>query len=459
MPAAPVVYRGLSWKFNRILLRRGIPKPVQPILGKRMFRVVMPQRDMEAAFVASCPIWDEWGRQIDAAKDASNDHLKAEVIRLRTRYQTYTDKELDDAGREFFDSIIVFLFQTFGGVTATVQRLALADAKGDTETALKALPAPAGALQLYHQISGQVVIQTPFLEHVDKWAASGELRGQHLQTSVAEVKAFAKAHKGCTLQSITQDMVQLWVRELLKPTDGRRPNLPATVAHKLNSLRQYWGWMQGGGLVDKTRKQFSEIKVKDLRSEVEIAEAERQRFTLPELRRILAASMDDPPLFTAIKLAYYTGARRNGVCSLTVNSVTTDEETGIRHFTISEKTRAGTRRKVPVHPAIVEWVDDLIANAKDGYLIHDCEIDVHGYRGNDIGERFSNLRDCLGFDSQRYTYHCIRKTFSHQLGKVGVIEQIINDIAGWETQRMQRHYAGEAELTTKLDALGKLPPL
>jgi Phage integrase family len=101
----------------------------------------------------------------------------------------------------------------------------------------------------------------------------------------------------------------------------------------------------------------------------------------------------------------------------------------------------------------------VIANAKDGYLIHNCEIDAYGYRGENIGERFSELRERLGFDDKRYTYHCIRKTFAHQLGKAGVIEQIINDIAGWKTKRMQRHYAGEAELTTKLEAMEKLPPL
>jgi integrase len=375
-------------------------------------------------------------------------------VRLRTEYERYADKELDAAGQALFVSFVDFLFQRFGGMTAAAQRLALADAKGDV---LRALPASA---QIAHdQIAGLVAVQTPFLAHVDAWAASGELRGQHLQTSLAEVKAFAKAHPRCTLQSIDQAAVQLWVRELLKPSDGRRPNLPATVAHKLNSLRQYWGWMQDGGLVDRTRKPFSEIKVKDLRSEVKIAETERQRFTLPEMRRLLAACADDPQLSTAITLAYYTGARRNGVCSLKVDGVHTDEESGIRHFLISEKTRAGTRRKVPVHPAITAWVDDLVANAKDGYLIHDCEIDTHGYRGGDIGERFGKLRDCLGFDGKRYTYHCIRKTFAHQLGKAGVMEQIINDIAGWETGRMQRHYAGEAELPTKLEAMQKLPPL
>jgi integrase len=443
MPAAPTKFPGLSRKGNRIVLRRGIPKPLQPILGRQMFRTVMPQRDMDAAYVASRPIWAEWGRQIDAAKSASHDHLQAEILRLRALYETHADKELDAAGQ---------------ALSAAAQRLALADAKGDVRQALQALPAPTQAALVHDQIAGLVAVQTPFLAHVDAWAASGELRGQHLQTSVNEVKAFAKAHKGCTLQSVNQDMVQLWVRKLLKPSDGRRPNLPATVAHKLNSLRQYWGWMQDGGLVDRPRKPFNEVKVKDQRSEVEIAETERQRFTLPELRRLLAASADDRQLSTAIKLAYYTGARRNGVCSLAASSVQTDEESGIRHFMFSEKTRAGTRRKVPVHPAITEWVDELIANAKDGYLI-DCEIDTHGYRGDDIGERFSALRLRLGFDAARYHYHCIRKTFSHELSKAGVMEQVINDIAGWETQRMQRHYAGEAELTTKLEAIRKLPPL
>jgi len=78
----------------------------------------------------------EWRRQIDAAKSASRDHLEAEVHRLRTLYEGYAGKPLDAAGQALFDDILDFLFRQFGGATAAAQRLALADAKGDTVEAL-----------------------------------------------------------------------------------------------------------------------------------------------------------------------------------------------------------------------------------------------------------------------------------------------------------------------------------
>jgi hypothetical protein len=56
MPAAPTKYPYLSWKFNKIALRFPIPKAVWPILGRKMFRPVMPQTDMAAAHHASLPI-------------------------------------------------------------------------------------------------------------------------------------------------------------------------------------------------------------------------------------------------------------------------------------------------------------------------------------------------------------------------------------------------------------------
>ena len=66
-------------------------------------------------------------------------------------------------------------------------------------------------------------------------------------------------------------------------------------------------------------------------------------------------------------IAAYSGIRRNGICSLKAASVVTDNETGIRYFQVAEKTRAG-RRKVPVHSAIANLVDDLITHAEKMHI-------------------------------------------------------------------------------------------
>src|SRR5208337_705055 len=63
-------------------------------------------------------------------------------------------------------------------------------------------------------------------------------------------------------------------------------------------------------------------------------------------------------LANAIKLAAYTGARREGICTLKVSSLLTDPDTKIRFLHLSEKTRAG-KRDVPVHSAIAGLIDEL----------------------------------------------------------------------------------------------------
>jgi hypothetical protein len=57
MPAAPATFPGLSWKYNRIVLRRGIPKPLQGILGRKMFRTVMPQSGAVRLTRHRLPAW------------------------------------------------------------------------------------------------------------------------------------------------------------------------------------------------------------------------------------------------------------------------------------------------------------------------------------------------------------------------------------------------------------------
>jgi hypothetical protein len=131
MPAAPAAFPYLSWKHRKIVLRLPIAKPVQPILGRKMFRQVMAQATMPEAHAASLPIIADWQRQIDAAKTASRDHLQAEIMRLRALYEGYAGKPLDAAEQALFDDILDFLFQTCGGAHATAQRLALANARGD----------------------------------------------------------------------------------------------------------------------------------------------------------------------------------------------------------------------------------------------------------------------------------------------------------------------------------------
>ena len=122
MPAAPTVFPYLSWKFNKIVLRLPIPKPVQPILGKPMFRLVMAQTTMPQAHAASLPIIAEWRQQIAEAQSASNDHRQAEVLRVRKAFEAWDGRALTAADIDLLDRFIdsVHYSLSFGcGITVS----------------------------------------------------------------------------------------------------------------------------------------------------------------------------------------------------------------------------------------------------------------------------------------------------------------------------------------------------
>ena len=142
-----------------------------------------------------------------------------------------------------------------------------------------------------------------------------------------------------------------------------------------------------------------------------------------------AEAKGDPMLAAAIRIAAYSGMRREGICTLRVSSIRRDPDTGIEFLHVSEKTAAGVR-DVPIHPAI----RGLLANLRkrpdrDGFLIHSSGANKYAKRGDAIGKRFTRLKTELGFD-RRFTFHSIRHTVTHLLETAECPEGVAQDIVG-----------------------------
>jgi hypothetical protein len=251
MPAAPACFPYLSRKYRKIVLRYPIPKTAQPILGKKMFRLVMPQADMAAAHAASVPIVAAWKQRIEDALTANTDRHQAEVLRFRTAFERYDGKRLGGAGLELFGRFVDFIVD--GGIVANI------------ETALQTNPTPVQVRQDWPVVPGQVQPATAFLHHLETFKTKTHLKGKHLDSCIREVEAFAKAHPKLTLESVTGGIVQTWIDRMMRPDSGDGV-LPGTVAHYLASLRAYWGWMQEHELVPQDLFPFSKRKIKDGRA-------------------------------------------------------------------------------------------------------------------------------------------------------------------------------------------------
>jgi len=148
--------------------------------------------------------------------------------------------------------------------------------------------------------------------------------------------------------------------------------------------------------------------VRDKRSKVERKLEQRLRFEPEEIVKLIAACADDAALGAMIRLAAFTGARREGLASLRVESVVKVQ--GIDCFKLAEKTGAGVRT-VPIHPAIQPLVKQLIEISTDGFLIP-SEADKYGHRGDRLGKQFTKLKSSLGF-GENHTFHSIRHTVVH----------------------------------------------
>jgi len=281
---------------------------------------------------------------------------------------------------------------------------------------LKSSSARIGA-QITDSVSGP---DAAFLAHFEDWQSKTHLKEKTLDQAVSDIKQFATA-VAQPLQALTGAHVQAWIEDLLNEVGA------ATVRRKVSALKSYWGWMQAHEYVSQDRDPFIGRQIRDRRTKVEQALDKRQRFEPEEVVRLIGASADDQPLSALIRLAAFTGGRREGLASLKTNSVVQVE--GIQSLRLQEKSEAGIR-DVPIHPEIAGLINMLVKDSKDGYLIP-SRTNRYGQRGDALGKRFTRLKTSLGFD-ENHTFHSIRHSVVHLFRKAECPLEIRNQILGHE---------------------------
>jgi integrase len=261
---------------------------------------------------------------------------------------------------------------------------------------------------------------TPFLFHFDEWKKRTNLKGKTLDQAASDIKQFSTAVSK-PLEGLSGGDVQTWIEGLSETVSA------VTVRRKLSALKSYWRWLQSHEHVSPDNRPFDGRTVNDRRTKVERAIDKRQRFEPSDIPKLIQASADDPSLQAMICLAAYTGARREGLASLTKQSVIDIE--GIPSIRLQEKTEAGIRT-VPIHPEIADLIADLISESEDGFLIP-SDPNRYGKRGDALGKRFTRLKTSLGFD-ERHTFHSIRHSVVFLFRRAECPIEIRNQILGHE---------------------------
>jgi integrase len=424
--------------------RLGVPRDVQPILGRKFFWASTHETDPHKAFIKAAPLIAGWREQIEAARAAANDPRKSENERLTKDYRRYRNKSLDDAGAALLMDAFDFVFQRQGGMTFVAQAKAPTDTRGDVAEALESLRNPTLAADTLAQISGRA---TPMLAHLDRWKTATHLRDKTLAQYIVDIEQFALAVMH-PIESLTGAHVQTWIEKRLMSDSV------ATVRRKLSGLRSYWEWMQSHDIVSDDARPFWGRKVNGGKSGAEKANEARDRFQPADVVRLwrTADAKGDRMLAATIRIAAYSGIRREGICSLTAASIRRDPDSGIGYFHVAEKTKSGVR-DVPIHSAIATLVANLMQHQDaDGYLIHSSG-DRYGHRSDAVGKRFTRLKQDLGF-GKRHVFHSVRHTFAHLLESAECPEGVAQDLCGHAKVGMTFGlYSGRTRLDHRRDWL------
>lgn len=264
----------------------------------------------------------------------------------------------------------------------------------------------------------------------------------------AKTKAMAKsaieevAEKFKTVEAISKKAVLNWIRE--------DPRKKTTLNKNLGFVRSYWKYLQEQELVPESMNPFSALMLKD---KVKAMSAKRAAFVDTDIPRLWKAAQDrkDPLLGDLIKLAAYTGARLEELCTLRVDDLV--EVDGIHGFKISDAKSDAGNRVVPIHSELASLVEQLTEASTDGFLIHGQTPSKYGDRSNAIGKRFGRLKKRLKY-GETLVFHSIRKTVTTQLENKGVNEGIAADIVGHEKSTITYGlYSAGTSMARKLEAI------
>lgn len=205
----------------------------------------------------------------------------------------------------------------------------------------------------------------------------------------------------------------------------------------LNVVRQFFDWMEGGGVVasnpfDKVGKFFKESK--------RGRELARRPWTGEELLKVLGHVPQSDPMWPLVALGAFTGARREDLCSLRAQ----DAVDGV--LIIRQGKTAAAVRRIPVHAVVRSMVDQLVEASSDGYLLPGLLTGgSDDKRGHYIGKRFSYAKAKAGVTDPRVVFHSFRNSVLTQMEAAGVPLRVRQQIVGHERAGVTERYTNPAD--------------
>ncbi len=235
----------------------------------------------------------------------------------------------------------------------------------------------------------------------------------------------------------------------------------STVGNYTVTVNTFWQWLQDKEHFIGTKPAYTLTPKKAPGREPK----EPEPYTDDEVIRLFGSLVfeiapENHTTLTALPwltlLGAYSGARIEELCSIRVDDLGEDKDTGIWYMDIRKsKTDAG-RRRVPIHSKIIEaGLMDYADNHGDQFLIPALNANQYGDRSTTIGKAYGKYRKSLGIEDK--TFHSWRNTAITKLHTAGVSLHDANTLVGHESHDITySRYSGGLALENQREQLEKI---
>lgn len=388
-----------------------IPVDVQSYFRKTKFMQTLQTDSRSKAEILKLPYVAEWKALIEAAR-SNQGPINVQAIADEVRLLRH---EIKNKWRGYEDEAI----------------LELADRLRDN-------PDKAYADELLSRVAGD---WTPTDSFIEEWIAQADFQSKTAHEANTNVRQFVSQFR--FFETTGLDDLKGWVDGL-----GATLSIP-TIKKKLGHVRSYWTYCVEQKYTKAPPPPQGLVKApkKNKNNSSKLMQLKRRPWTVGDYHNLLAASKQDTVLTDLIKLGAHTGMRREEICAMRLEQVTTDR------FIVEDAKSAAGWREIPIHKDIKQLVARLVSESADGYLLPNLTVNKHGTRGSAIGTRFSRLKIKLGYP-QTQVLHCFRYTLSFMMRDAGTPENHAALIVGHEAGGMTYGvYGRDISFATKVQIM------
>ena len=397
-----IVRRRNLWYFQR-----GIPREHQAALGTKLFSRSLGTSDLKIA------------RQ---RRDLLNREFESMLASLAPQVESWSPRGLT------MTASYVRLHAPGEAAETFEQEAARVAAHQPTPMQVDE-PALAEALEQAGQIvadtEGTTLLSETIEEHLE------HLAGTARPNSVAARRRSLAALQGylgdVAVPGITRRRLAQWVGKFRDDeTESRK-----TKANRVGDVAAFFAWCVDVGIrMDNPAQGLRKLLKDSTRGDEQKTENARVRpWSVAEIRDLLAR-MDtdlevDDPLHGLVRLALYTGCRREELGQLRGRDVETID--GVQVLKIRQGKSANAVRVIPVHGAVADLVAGVAPH--DFILPMDGGETADGRRSHTTGARFSAFKRQAGFPAE-LTFHGLRRSCAQRLESAGVAQSTAEYLLG-----------------------------